>query len=436
MRNLRIFIFLFFSLMTAISCDNTRIEEAKVIQTSTDVVPTIKEQLFGFDLAEYEVDFDTVKNGMNWNDLFRAFDVSQYTINSTVERLKDSLFNLKYIIAGKPFLTFTAKSQNEPSHLVYEPDVFSYIVFNIKGDSIRVEKEDRPISIEERVVTGVIEQNSNLSAEINKKFDSYNMTAELASYLEGVYAWSIDFFRLQPNDKFIIVYDEKIVDGKPYGVDKIKYTWFEHSGTGLYAFNYIDSAADITGYYNEKGEEMKRPFLKAPVQYSRISSSFNLGRFHPVLKRTKAHLGTDYAAPTGTPIYSTADGTVIAARHSKYNGNYVKIRHNQTYDTQYLHMSRIADGMRPGVRVKQGQTIGFVGQTGLATGPHVCYRFWKNGKQIDPRSEKFPQSEPMKKEAIPTYLEFIAPLKETLDKEISTLKEKAALSDQMQEPEL
>lgn len=436
MKNLRIIIFLFTSLMLVFSCNNSRSSNLESDHPVTELAPTPKNLLFGFDLAEYEVDYDTIKNGMNWNDLFRAFDVSQYAINSTVERLKDSLFNMKYIIAGKPFLTFTAKSKNSPTHLVYEPDVFSYIIFNINGDSIRVEKEARPVSIEERMVTGIIEKNSNLSNEINKKFDSYNMTAELASYLEGVYAWSIDFFRLQVGDKFIIVYDEKIVDGKPYGVDKIKYTWFEHSGTGLYAFNYVDTVSDIAGFYNEKGEEMKRPFLKAPVQYSRISSSFNLGRFHPVLKRTKAHLGTDYAAPTGTPIYSTADGTVVAATHTKYNGNYVKVRHNSTYDTQYLHMSRIADGMRPGTRVKQGQTIGFVGQTGLATGPHVCYRFWKNGKQIDPRSEKFPQSEPMKKEAIPTYLEFIVPFKSELDKEIAALKEESEQIAAMQDLEL
>jgi murein DD-endopeptidase MepM/ murein hydrolase activator NlpD len=221
----------------------------------------------------------------------------------------------------------------------------------------------------------------------------------------------------------VVFYDEKAVEGVPYAVDNISYAWFEHRDEGIFAFNFQDSTGEVSGYYDEKGREMKRPFLMSPVKFARISSSFNMNRFHPIYKTRRPHLGTDYAAPTGTPIIATADGTVSRASRSRGNGIYVKLRHNKTYDTQYLHMSKIADGIRPGVRVKQGQVIGYVGSTGAATGPHVCYRFWKNGRQINHRAEKFPNSEPMKDEVIPEYLEFIEPLKKELDEEIEKLND-------------
>lgn len=417
------FLLLFICSILMISCSQQEGVEVKS-NTIVNVEQIEKSFLFGYDLTQFEASHDTIKNGMTWNDLFSAFDISQYTINKTVEHLRDSVFGLKYIVAGKPFTIFNPKGskKTKASHLVYEPDPFSYISFEFEGDSVHIKKEKRPIEITEKTITGVIEKNSNLSVEINKNFDSYLMTANLASSIESVYAWSVDFFKLQVGDKFAIVYDEKSVDGKPYSVDKIKYAWFKHAGGGLYAFHFTDATGDVSGFYNELAEEMKRPFLMAPVQYTRISSTYNLNRYHPVQKRVKPHLGTDYAAPTGTPIYTTADGTITAATRSGGNGIYVKVRHNATYETQYLHMSKIGTGIKPGVRVKQGDVIGYVGQTGLATGPHVCYRFWKNGKQIDPRSEKFQRSEPMKEEVKPEYLEFIAPLKEKLDKEITILE--------------
>ena len=257
--------------------------------------------------------------------------------------------------------------------------------------------------------------------ELNKSFETYAMTASLADAIEGVFAWSIDFFKLQAGDRFAVFYDEKSVDSVAYSIDKINYVWFEHAGQGIYAFYFKDSTGTVEGYYDEKGREMKRPFLMSPVKFARISSSFNRNRLHPIYKTRRAHLGTDYAAPTGTPILATADGNITKASRSRGNGIYVKIRHNSTYETQYLHMSKIATGIRPGIRVKQGQVIGYVGSTGAATGPHVCYRFWKNGKQINHRAEKFPKSEPMKEELIPSYLKFIEPLKEKLDQEISQI---------------
>lgn len=406
----------------ATSCNQSKqvnIEE----QVFIDTVEVKKDLLFGFDLAKYDVEFDTVQKGWTWNNLFEAFEVNQYTINTTAERLKDSLIGVKYILAGKPFMIFRPKDKESatPTYLVYEPDVFSYITFDFNIDTVGIRKEVRPVEIIERMVSGEIVKNSSLSVELGKNFDNYQMTAAISDAIEGVYAWSVDFFKLQVGDKFVVYYDEKNVDGVPFSVDKIKYVWFQHAEKGLYAFNFTDSTGEVSGYYDELANEMKRPFLMSPLQFSRISSAFNMNRLHPIYKTRRPHLGTDYAAPTGTPILATADGTVSKASRSRGNGIYVKLRHNKTYDTQYLHMSKIANGIRVGKRVKQGDVIGYVGSTGAATGPHVCYRFWKNGKQINHRAEKFPKSEPMKDEVKPEYFDHISPLKEKLDVEILKL---------------
>jgi murein DD-endopeptidase MepM/ murein hydrolase activator NlpD len=378
---------------------------------------------FGFDLEEYDVFHDTIENGWTLSHVLSPYGIDQFAINTAADKAKDSLIGLNYVLSGKAFTVLTEKgdTSRRAKYVVYEPDVFSYITFDFTKDSVELFKKERPIEIIEKKVTGMIYPNSNLSMELNKSFETYAMTAALADAIEGVFAWSIDFFKLQAGDRFVVVYDEKSVDSVAYSIDKINYVWFEHAGEGIYAFHFKDSTGTVEGYYDQKGREMKRPFLMSPVKFARISSSFNRNRFHPIYKTRRAHLGTDYAAPTGTPILATADGNVTKASRSGGNGIYVKLRHNSTYETQYLHMSKIATGIHPGIRVKQGQVIGYVGSTGAATGPHVCYRFWKNGKQINHRSEKFPKSEPMKEELIPTYLKYIEPLKKNLDQKISQI---------------
>jgi murein DD-endopeptidase MepM/ murein hydrolase activator NlpD len=239
--------------------------------------------------------------------------------------------------------------------------------------------------------------NSSLSLSLDKQ--GYNPA--LAITLSEVYAWSIDFYHIQKGDRFKVIYEETMVDGESIGIKRIKAAYFEHFKKPYYAIQF--SQDNHSGYYDQENRGLRRQFLKAPVKFSRISSRFTMKRYHPVQKRNKPHLGTDYAAPKGTPIYSTANGKITHAKYSKYNGNYVKVRHNGTYTTQYLHMSKIKKGIRPGVRVNQGDVIGFVGSTGLATGPHVCYRFWKNGKQVDPYRQKLPKAEPIKKANLVTY---------------------------------
>ncbi|MDO9276151.1 MAG: peptidoglycan DD-metalloendopeptidase family protein, partial [Lutibacter sp.] len=243
----------------------------------------------------------------------------------------------------------------------------------------------------------------------------------LSSYLtykmaDEVFAWAIDFSKLQKNDKFKLIYEQfYIEDTIPVGIGKIKAAYFEHDEKPFYAFNYaVDSTKKASEYYDDKANILRRQFLKMPIKFGRLSSKYNLKRRIAYYgNKIRAHKGTDYAAAIGTPIEATGNGTVVESRYAGGNGNYVKIRHNGTYSTQYLHMSKRA--VKVGDYVKQGQTIGYIGMTGNTAGPHVCYRFWKNGVQVDPLKQKFPNSEPMKKAKIPAYKKFIEPLKVQLD---------------------
>jgi murein DD-endopeptidase MepM/ murein hydrolase activator NlpD len=218
------------------------------------------------------------------------------------------------------------------------------------------------------------------------------------------------------------VYEEKYVDDSvKVGVGRILMSDFQHSGRDFEAYRY-ERDGKLIDYYDENGKSLRKAFLKAPLDFFRISSRYNPRRFHPVLKRVKPHLGTDYAAPQGTPIRTTADGVIDKAGYTSGNGNYVKVRHNSVYSTQYLHMSKIKSGIRAGVAIKQGDIIGYVGSTGLATGPHVCYRFWKNGKQVDPLKEELPEAQAIEAEWLPDYkseIDTLRPiLKEMLQQEL------------------
>ena len=259
------------------------------------------------------------------------------------------------------------------------------------NDSIKVYTGQKEIEVRLKESSGKIES-SLWNALVNN-----NMSPALVMELSGIYAWTIDFFRIQKGDYFKIIYEERYVEDEFIGIGRVYAALFNHANEDFYAF-YFEEQENYGDYFDDQGGALRKAFLRAPLNYSRISSSYSKRRKHPVTGRVKAHLGTDYAAPSGTPILSTANGTVTHARYKRNNGNYVKIRHNSTYTTQYLHMSKIKSGIRPGVYVKQGDVIGYVGSTGLATGPHVCYRFWKNGRQVDPYKQKLPPSKPVKEE--------------------------------------
>ena len=402
----------FVLLLSSCETPNT-IKEEYITTDSIPVNPPIIE--YGFVLDSFQVIKDTVQKNWTLSHLLAPYGISQFNINQSADMAADSVVGLKYITAGKPFMILAelGDTTQTAKYCIYPKNIVDYIVFDFT-DSIVVQKHQKPNTITEKILSGEIVKNSNLTFAINQQLKDPNMTGELSEYVAGVFAWTIDFFKLHPGDEFKVIYNEKSVEGVPFGVSDVNYAYFKHQGHEYYAFNYVlDSTKNKTGFFDEKGKEMKRPFLMSPVKFSRISSGFSGRRFHPVQKRWKAHLGTDYAAPTGTPILSTADGYVVASSYTGGNGNYVKVKHNETYTTQYLHMSKRA--AKRGQHVKQGEVIGYVGSTGLATGPHVCYRFWKNGKQINHRAEKFPSSIPMADTLVPNYLKFIEPIKAKID---------------------
>ncbi len=361
---------------------------------------------YGMNIDSMEVVRNRIKNKQRLSDILTPYNVSREDIYSLSLSAK-GVFDLRKLRVNKPYdLIIKEDSLPKAKAMVYYHNDIDYVIFHI-DDSIFVEKGAKEIVEKEQSVTGVI--NSSLSATISNLGLSPILTNELAD----VFAWQIDFFRLYPGDRFKVIYEEQLVEGESIGISAIKAAVFEHNGYEKYAYFY-DQGTSVD-YFDEEGKSLRKAFLKYPVQFSRISSRYSGNRYHPVLKRYKAHRGTDFAAPRGTPIRSVGEGTVVEARYKKNNGNYVKIRHNSIYTTQYLHMSKIATGIKSGAHVKQGQTIGYVGATGLATGNHVCYRFWKSGYQVDALKVKLPSSEPIKRERIEDFGKAAVNFKQQLD---------------------
>lgn len=384
------------------SCQN---EPQKEISAPSDAEEKPKVRQYGFLMDEYTLIRDTIEPGESFGAIMAGYGIGPGKVYEITQGIMET-FDPRELIAGKPYAILKPKdSLDQVKAFVYENTRTDYTVISI--DKNVAYKAQKPVTIRRNTVSGII--NSSLSEAVNDAMLSYK--------LAKIYQWKIDFFRLQKGDRFKLIYDVKYINDSIYaGIENIEAAMFEHKGETFYAFRYEgDSIERRSDYYNEKGEALESFFLKAPLDFTRISSRYQKRRFHPVLKTYRSHLGTDYAAPHGTPIWSTADGTVIASGYTSGNGKYVKIRHNSTYTTQYLHMSRRA--VSKGEYVKQGDIIGYVGSTGLATGPHVCYRFWVNGRQVDPYRQDLPDSKPLPEELIPHFTEtVVTPLKEELDK--------------------
>ncbi len=364
---------------------------------------------FGFKLNDFKVVHDTIASGDSFGKILgeQGFDAAK--VHEINEKVKDS-FNVRDIRIGKPFtLLQDKKAPNGLKVFVYQPDKMSYFVVDLRDSIPVVYKKTRPVVIKRRTIAAAID--GSVSSTLARE----GVSAALAPELSKIYAWSIDFFKINKGDKFAVTINEKYLEGGEYlGVESIEASYFEYKGKKIYAFPFKqDENSKRVDYYDEEGKVLKNMFLKAPLKFVNITSRYTRSRFHPVQKIWKAHNGTDYAAPTGTPIMTTASGTVEQTGYTGGNGNFVKVRHNSTYATQYLHMSKIL--VRRGQHVQQGQVIGKVGSTGLATGPHVCYRFWKNGVQVDPLRQKLPNSEPMNPKYKQRYMAYIAPLKKELD---------------------
>lgn len=404
------YLVLFILVITIWACKNEpelEIEQEETVSIKAPE-PVIE---FGFNLDNYTVKRDTIRNGDTFGVILERNNVGYPKIFNIAEKAKDTFDIARSLQVGKPYTLLCAKDSLETATcFIYQPNLEDYIVINFQ-DSIKAYRSKKPIQYIEKTATGIIEDNISLTLE------AQGLSPRLAYKMaDEIFAWTIDFRRLQKGDRFKVIYTDKYIDDTIYtGVDRVKAAYFEHNQEPFYAFEFMtDSTKGIMDYFNEEAKNLRRAFLKAPVKFSRISSRYNLRRRIAVYGyKVRPHKGTDFAAPIGTPIMATANGTVTKSERRGGNGNYVKIRHNATYETQYLHMRKRK--AKVGQFVKQGDVIGWVGMTGNTGGPHVCYRFWKNGRQVDPFKQKLPEAKPISDSLKIQYLDFIEPIKFELD---------------------
>ncbi|MEE2605326.1 MAG: peptidoglycan DD-metalloendopeptidase family protein [Bacteroidota bacterium] len=397
-------IFMLSILFLLLSCDNDKKVEPEIIQPKKEKI--IKE--FGFILNDYEVNRDTIDRGDSFGLILEKNELYYPKIFNIVNEVK-KVFDIRKVNVGRPYtILYSKDSIRKPEYFIYQPSSIDYLVVSL-GDSIYAEKKQKEVKLVEYEASGVIR------SSLSETMQDLGLSPLITNELSEIYAWNIDFFRLEKGDNFRILYTSKFIDDSIYiGLNRVHNAYFEHRGKPFYAIEYqTDSIRGITEYFDENGKNLRRAFLLSPVQFSRISSRYNLRRKIAYYGRIKPHYGTDFAAPVGTPIRATASGRVEKSGYTRANGYYIRIKHNATYSTQYLHMRK--KGLKVGTQVKQGDKIGEVGMTGYTSGPHVCYRFWKNGKQVDPLKQKLPEAKPISDELRLKYLAYMEPVKYKLD---------------------
>jgi len=386
-----------------------------IFDKNSDVEITIKEKKnieFGFNLDKYKVQSDTIRFGDSFGEIMLRNKLSYSQIYNIVQSIKDS-FDVRWLTIGKPYTILSSKdSLANPEYFIYQPNRLNYVVIDFSNfDSISAYNKKKPFKIVKKSTSGII--NSSLS----ETMDENGLPWELINQLSDVYAWTIDFTRIQKGDRFKIIYNERYIeDTVLVGIKSIDAAYFLHNGEELFAYNFvIDSMKKTPEYFDQNGNSLQRTFLKSPVRFSNISSRYNLKRKISYYgNKVRPHKGTDFAAPTGTPIMATADGRVEKSSYTKANGYYVKIKHNNTYSTQYLHMQKNGR-VKKGQYVKQGDIIGRIGMTGNTSGPHVCYRFWKNNRQVDPFKQKLPPGKPVPSELKANFEIYKLPIEESLN---------------------
>ncbi len=401
------FIFLIIVLLT-FSCGE------KENETKIEVIKEKIIKEFGFTLNNFNVKKDTIESGDSFGLILEKNNLFYPKIYNIVQETK-KVFDIRKINVGRPYTILSSKdSLNQPLIFIYQPNAIDYLVVSL-GDSLWAEKKQKEIKLKEFEAMG------SIKSSLAETMQELNLSPLLTNELSEIYAWNIDFFRLEKGDNFKIQYTSRYVDDSIYiGLNRIHNAFFEHRGKPFYAIEFeTDSIRGMFEYFDDKGKNLRRAFLLSPVQFSRISSRYNLRRKIAYYGRVRPHYGTDFAAPVGTPIRSTADGRVVKSGYTKGNGYYVTVSHNATYSTQYLHMKK--RGLKVGTYVKQGDKIGEVGMTGFTSGPHVCYRFWKNGRQVDPLKQKLPEAKPISDSLKRKYLTYMAPIKDKLDSMKSNL---------------
>lgn len=375
-----------------------------------EIIKKIEPKLFhGIDLNKFSVKTKKIKRGDSFGKILEDNGIDYPEVYEILQAIKGKL-NIRKLNIGKSYSLFYSKdSIKTPEYFVYHPGPESFTRIHLR-DSLYGEFIQKPIRSIEMEASGVI------NSSLYETMQNSGINEELTYYLSDIYAWTVDFFRLRKGDRFKVIYIEKFVDDSiSIGVDRIKAAYFEHKGKSLYAFEYLSNPEKgIIDYFDENAKSLRRAFLQGPLKFNRISSRYNLRRKISYYgNRIRPHKGTDFAASVGTPILATANGTISKASYTKGNGNFITIKHNSIYSTQYLHMKKRK--ARVGQYVKQGDVIGWVGMTGYTSGPHVCYRFWKNGKQVDPFKQKLPDAKPISKKLKESFTEYMTPYKIKLD---------------------
>jgi hypothetical protein len=381
---------------TLFSCRNTGNKITQPIPSVTDTT-AIKEPrdfLYGIPADSFDQVTGHIKPNGFLSDILIRHGVSMYEIDQTI-RNSLPVFDVRTIRSGNNYILFCDRdSIAKARYLVYEHDPTTCYIFSF-NDSLNITPYRKHIKSEIKYTSGTIET-SLWDAIIGG-----GLHPNLAVELSKIFAWTVDFFGLQKGDSFKVIYEELRIDDKLLGTGRIFGAQFSRTGSVITAIPFIQNGNE--SYFDTDGTSLRKAFLKAPLEFSRISSRFSSSRMHPILRIRRPHFGVDYAAPVGTPVQAIGDGKVISATSENGAGRMVRIQHNSVYATAYLHLSRFGEGIAPGVFVKQGDIIGYVGSSGLSTGPHLDFRFYMNGSPVDPLKVDAPPVEPILEENLARF---------------------------------
>jgi murein DD-endopeptidase MepM/ murein hydrolase activator NlpD len=380
------------------------------VDQKEDIIFNEPKLLYGLPADSFHVEENRVRLNESLSDILSDRGVSSL-VTDRIAHLPSSVFDLRRMKAGNDYALFYSKdSVRTPLYFVYAENQVNYYTYRLNFDSCSVIAGKNEVTTERKIVTGVI------SSSLWKSIQENNLDPMMAIFLQDIFAWTIDFFAIQKGDHFSVIFDQDYVKGEPLGIGTIHAAVFNSSGQDFYAIHFEQE--DGQSFFDDQGKSIRKEFLKAPLKIFRISSRFSGARMHPVLRIVRPHFGVDYAAPTGTPVYSIGDGIVqTRAYQAGGGGNFIKIKHNSVYTTTYMHLSRFAPGIQVGSRVKQAELIGFVGSTGLASGPHLDFRVFKSGFPVDPLNIKSPPADPVSDKNLPAF-------KSVRDKVIKELKVK------------
>lgn len=349
---------------------------------------------YGIVTDSFRIDRDEIKPGENLGGIFGFFGVDASIIGN-LSNYTEGVFDIRKLRSGNSFTAMMSNdARNKLQYFVYSVNDTSYVVFDFR-DSLHVHKESKEVVRRLKSVSGTI--NSSLWVTLQQSGTDPNLAVALAD----IYQWTIDFYAIQKGDAFKAIYEELTVDNKPIAVGEIHAAWFSHAGHIFWANRF--EQGNTTDYFDEKGQNLRKEFLKAPLKFSRITSKFSNSRFHPILRIRRPHHGVDYAAPKGTPVHSIGNGTVVKAAYSGGAGRLVSIRHSNGYTTSYMHLAGFGNGIRSGSTVSQGQVIGYVGSSGLSTGPHLDFRVYRNSVAIDPLKIQSPPALPVNEKFRASY---------------------------------